>query len=279
MESAWRPNQPLQATAKSAPRLSAMTLGEYPMSDRKIKDAISEFLRERGFEVTQLPEGPQRTPDLLAARRQRYLIEIKTKEDDPALIAERTLRLQAGQIVESGAPFTMSRIIRDGVEQLQAYPARDRDLCLLWLLAVGSDIESQYEQFRGTLYGLTNVVGPDSHPLVPCYYFRNSAFFRWQTLDGGIVSTPDRAELCINDYSSQAACLRTSSLAQVFGTAVTDPPKQEAEGRAYIADCDVDRRDEQQVLRYLQTKYQRPALMTMDLGTVIAQVAVKPDGE
>ena len=204
------------------------------MSDRKIKDSISQFLRERGFEVTQIPEGQHRTPDLLVTCGQRYLIEIKTKEDDPAALAERSRRLDAGEIVESGAPFTpqstMSRIIRDGVKQLKEYPVQERDFCLLWLLAVGSDLESQYQQFLGTLYGLTNVVGPDSHSLMPCYYFHNSAFFRWQNMDGAIVGTIERGELCINSYSRRAASLKTSSLAQVFGTAVTDPREREQKG-------------------------------------------------
>ena len=251
------------------------------MSDQNIKKAISEILRGHGFEVTQLPEGQQRTPDLLVVKDQRYLIEIKTKEDDPALIAERSRRLKAGEIVKSGAPFTpqntMSRIIRDGVEQLGSYLPQDHDLCLLWLLAVGSDVESQYEQFRGTLYGLTNVVGPDTYPLIPCYYFRNSAFYRWPQLVGSVVSTLDHAELCINSYSPRAASLRTSSLAQFFGTAVTDPAKREAEGRAYVADCEIDRRNKEEVLRYVEKKYQRPALMTMDLGTVIHQLLEEAD--
>src|SRR5262245_14317249 len=123
------------------------------MSDQNIKDAISQFLWERGFEVTQIPERQHRTPDLLVTRGQRYLIEIKTKEDDLAALAERTKRLNAGEIVESGALFTpqntVSHIIRDGVNQLKAYPAQERDFCLLWLLAVGTDLESQYQQFLG----------------------------------------------------------------------------------------------------------------------------------
>jgi Holliday junction resolvase hjc len=139
------------------------------MSDRRIKDAISGFLRDRGFQVTQIAEGERRTPDLLAIRGQRYLIEIKTREDDPAALAERAERLGVGEIVQSGAPFTpqntMSRIVRDGVDQLDAHPVQERDFCLLWLLAVGSDSVSQYEQFLATLYGLSDVVGPDSLPL------------------------------------------------------------------------------------------------------------------
>jgi hypothetical protein len=60
----------------------------------------------------------------------------------------------------SGTVFTpqntMSRVIKDGVKQLGAYPEGERDLALLWLLAVGEDTRSQYEQWLGTLYGLAS---------------------------------------------------------------------------------------------------------------------------
>src|SRR2546421_12828596 len=123
------------------------------MSDERIKDAISRFLKQQGFAVLPIPAAELPTPDLLATRDRRYVIEIKTKEDDPALLAERERRLSAGEIVEIGATFTpqntMSRVIKDGVKQLGAYPAGERDLALLWLLAVGADTRSQYEQWLG----------------------------------------------------------------------------------------------------------------------------------
>jgi len=161
----------------------------------------------------------------------------------------------------------MSRIIKDGVVQVSTYPADERDFCLLWLVATGADTEAQCRQFLGTLYGLTDVVGPDSHPLIPCYYFRNSAFFRWPELDGAVVGSVRHGTLCINTYSPRAHGMRSSSLARMFGTAVTDPGDLEGRGLAYIADCALHRRDENGVLQYLQGKYGRPALMSIDLQT------------
>lgn len=38
------------------------------MSDQKIKDAISGFVRRRDFQVTQISEDERRTPGLLAIR-------------------------------------------------------------------------------------------------------------------------------------------------------------------------------------------------------------------
>lgn len=245
------------------------------MTEQEIKDGVTRFLESSGFFVTQIPVSQKPTPDLLAVKEQRYLIEIKTKEDDQSVLDARLECLRRRGIAEGGASFapqnTMSGIIKYGVEkQLAQYPEHERDFCLLWLVAAGTDSEAQYQQFLGTLYGLTNVCGPDDLSLMPCYYFRNSAFFRWPKLDGAIVGTLGRFKLCVNSYSPQADTLKYSSLAERFATAVTDPRDLEARGEAYVADCHIDRRDEQGVIRYLQRKYDRPALMSMDLGMSVA---------
>jgi hypothetical protein len=108
---------------------------------------------------------------------------------------------------------------------------------------------------------------------MPCYYFRNSAFYRWPLLDGAVVGTLDHGELCINSHSPRGDLLKSSAFAQIFGT-VTDPRDREAQGRAYIADCKGDRSDVQGVLQDLQAKYGRPALMTMGLGTLAASLSL-----
>jgi hypothetical protein len=124
------------------------------LSEQMLKDAISGFFRVHAFEVIPIPESNLRTPDLLVVKDLRYLVEIKAKEDDPASVEDREKILAAGEIAESGGPFapqnTMSARIKDGIEQLDAYPVADRDLCLLWLIAVGSDATAQREQLLAT---------------------------------------------------------------------------------------------------------------------------------
>ncbi len=249
------------------------------MNEQEIKKAVADFLRSAGFQVVLLGERDEPTPDLLATKGHRFLIEIKTKEDDPAVLLDRRSRLDAGEVAGGAAPFTpqntISRIIKKGSEQLAAYPSERSNFRLLWLLAVGSDPEGQYEQFRATLYGLTNVVGPDDSSLMPCYYLRHSAFYRWRdVLDGAVISTLESGELCLNSHSPRHAELRGSDLGPLFGQGVVDPEALEQTGAAYIADCDLDRNDEAAVLQYLLRKYQRPALMPLNLGRLTAYVEV-----
>lgn len=249
------------------------------MNEHEVEEAVAGFLRSAGFEVVLLPGRDEPTPDLLATKGQRFLIEIKTKEDDPAVLLDRRSRLDAGEVAGGAAPFTpqntISRIIKKGSEQLAAYPSERSDFRLLWLLAIGADPEGQYEQFRATLYGLTNVVGPDDSSLMPCYYLRHSAFYRWRdVLDGAVTSTLESGELCLNSYSPRHAELRDSALGALFGQGIVDPQALEQSGAAYIADCDLDRNDEEAVLRYLLRKYRRPALMPLNLGSLTAYVEV-----
>ncbi len=146
-------------------------------------------------------------------------------------------------------------------------------LRLLWLLAVGSDPEGQYEQFRSTFYGLTNVTGPDSQSLTPCYFLKHAAFFRWrETLDGAVIATPRGAELLLNPFSTRYAEIRDSEIARMFGPHVVDPVSLEHKGHAYIADCDIDRSQEGEVIAYIARKYNRPLLMTFNLGSLVAYI-------
>jgi hypothetical protein len=59
---------------------------------------------------------------------------------------------------------------------------------------------------------------------------------------------------------------------QDFWAAVVNPILLEQASEAYIADCELDRNNESAVLRYFQDKYCRPALMTMNLGSLVAYV-------
>ncbi len=252
------------------------------MTEQELKNAITRMLRGWCFEVEQIPKGSTLAPDLLVSGDLRYAIEIKTKEDDPSEVSQRQEALRRGEIVDIATPFvprnTLSGILRHGVKQLRALTAERRNLSLLWLIAVGADQIGKYEQFRSTLYGLTNVIGPDNNSRIRCYYLRDSAFFRWRAdLDGAVISTLNGAELCINSYSPRAEALARSDLAARFGTAIVSPSEEERQGQAYVADCDIDRRDEEAILRFLAEKYGRSALMTFSLGTHSAFLELPTD--
>ena len=106
---------------------------------------------------------------------------------------------------------------------------------------------------------------------MPCYYFHHSGFFRWRNvLDGAVIATPEGAELCLNTFSPRYLTFKQSEMGGMFGESVVDPIEIEKQGACYTADCEIDRNDENAVLSYLAGKYHRLALMSFNLGSVVA---------
>jgi len=248
--------------------------------DARLKAQIAANLEDLGFEVVLLAEsGGVKTPDLLASREgQRFLFEVKSKHDDERELARQRARSAAGQVGEWSEPWaprnTIAGAIREGVQQLAAFPADGYEFALLWLHAEGRDCESQFQQFAHTLFGLTRVFSlRDSAFDYECYYFHESAFFSLRaSLDGAIISTPTNAQLCVNTYSARADGLRDSTLARALEGGVRDPEALEAQGEAIIADCAADRRNTGGVISYLQKKYDVELLQHMHLGRFTAWV-------
>jgi hypothetical protein len=72
---------------------------------------------------------------------------------------------------------------------------------------------------------------------------------------------------------------KASPFVKAFGTAVRDPVTDEKEGRAFIVDRDIDRKNQNSVLEFLQQKYSTKPLMSMDMGYSSISVQVsKQDG-
>jgi hypothetical protein len=242
--------------------------------DAGIKSDVIVNLEGMGFTVLPLEERiGRKTADLLASKSgEKFLIEIKTKSDDQGEFEEQLKRLCRGEVVMRheywGPKNTIARIIRSGVQQIEAHTSDEYDFSLLWLHAEGIDADSQFKQFEFTLYGRTNVFSlRDQSFDYDCYYFYDSAFYRWRALlDGAILSVENQAQLCINTYSPKAVAFRTSEVVKAFGKGVLDPLKLESEGKAIVADCDVDRRNESSVIGYLQRKYNQELLMHMHVG-------------
>jgi hypothetical protein len=255
--------------------------------DAQLKRQIKQLLESWQFEVEPLDDdGASLTPDFaLRAGEEQYLLEVKQKEDDAALREEEARRLADGETVWRAEPWgrrnRIAGVIRHGVEQLSAHDAPPDIYRLLWLHAGGEDPALYWEQFHGTLYGTANIFQLHGNGGWTCYYFYDSAFYRWRSvLVGAVIADNESAQLCINSYAANAAGLRASRLAKRFGTGICDPVALEEHGSALIADCDVDRADSSRVMQYLQTKYRHGLLTHLDMGKLTAAIAVdaRPSG-
>lgn len=247
------------------------------MSDVEVKRGIGRWLEAQGFDVREIPTDSRPTADLLVTKDHRFLIEIKTRNEDPQVTAARKDSLASEEPVIEGMPFIpqdrIAEIIKFGVKQLGTYPATERDFCLLWILTGGPDTVGQYEQVRATLYGLSGLVGTDSPDRIECYDFRHSGFHRHrEILDGAILCEGEACKLLLNSHSPRARNLATSSLGSLFASAIEDPDRRERDGLAYIADCEADRSNEAAVLECVKQKYARENLMPFNIGTMVGYI-------
>jgi len=245
------------------------------------------LLTHWGVPVEDISTSQKQEPDFLATfGGVRVLIEEKTKEDDPDYLALRASELDRGQVHGTSLPLvrdeTLSGLVRDASHQLRSSSDRPHDFRLMWFTATGVQAVAKYEQFMATLYGRTNILEMNASEYRRCYYFRYSDFFRRaDVIDGAVVARTDgqalHAKLCLNSLSVRYAALRSSPVVAPFGNAVEDPLELEAAGKAFVLDSDLDRKDEQPLLMYLQNKYATRPLMKFDLGDLSASVLVPKD--
>jgi hypothetical protein len=243
------------------------------------------FFEFRGYIVTRIPEARdgQRADYSLKDGTDRYIVEVKSRGPDQDFASQ----LERGARAESKQPMgrtnTISRQVKEASDQLAATDPDDLSaLRLIVFVAAGDDPELQVEQFKRTLYGIVDLLRQEASEAIatPCFYFTFNEFFRFPHVDGALVLFPMGAQktdvhLYANGYSCRSDRLRASKLYQqlALSGAVTDPVMLERAGKAFVADTDLDRRNEGAVLSYIRNKYGQPELL--DVRFKKLRVAVK----
>lgn len=247
------------------------------------EESVSLILEHVGAHVRKIPHGQGKTPDFIATiGGATYLIELKSKGEDPAREERRNEVLDGGGIAEDhdtvGRKNVISGLVAEAVDQLTQFTSDPVDYRLVWLMGWGRLRRVYFEQFESALYGTTNIVnlGSDADGFSrPCYYFGLSDFHRHRdVLDGAIVWCDNSGKLLINDLSPRYSAICGSPLATAMAAGRIDPREKERRGDAYYVDGEVDRRNEAAVLQYVQTKYGKPRLMNLQRGYHAAAMAV-----
>lgn len=243
------------------------------------------LLEHWGVSVEDIPTSDKEEADFIATYNGvRFLIEEKTKEDDLQVLAERTQTLKQGEIYGTTLPLVrndrLSGLISKAASQLKSSSDKPHEFRLMWFTGTGVNAQAKYEQFIATLYGYTNILEMNSTGLRRCYFFRNSDFHRRADIVDGavaayVVGSQVTAKLCLNPLSPRHSSLQQSPILAPFGTAVEDPIALEANGAAFILDCDLNRKDERPLLEFLQEKYKTGPLMNIDLGYTSAAMLLK----
>lgn len=239
----------------------------------------SALLQHWGVHAQNIPvsdaQGKKAADFLATFGSTRVLIEEKTKEDDVDYIAQREQELKCGKVHGITLPIkrdeTISGIVGKASRQLVSSSNLPHDFRLMWFTAKGVTARGKYEQFMATLYGRTNIIEMNKSVYRRCYFFRNADFFkRASVIDGAVAAYTDgvsiSAKLCLNPLSPRYEQLKLSEVCAPFNGAVEDPLELERSESAFVLDAAIDRKNEPELLAFLQNKYVTGPLMKFDLG-------------
>ncbi len=243
------------------------------MNESEFRPIAKKLLNQLGFEVFDIDEkGDGQSPDFdVIGKNSRYTIELKIKGDDPVEIEKDETALKRGELVSKSIPIgprnRLAGIIRKGVGQIFDHDPKKETHHVIWIHSAGEDPELHNRRFHSTLFGTEKLFSLRRDNVITCYYFHNSAFFSWRDfLDGAILTYLNNAQLCINTLSPSAEIFRRSELTLSMSNGLCDPEKLERQlDDVMIADCDIDRRNSEDILRYLQDKYKLDHLQTIPM--------------
>lgn len=225
------------------------------------RDVVRAYLKSIGFQSEIILEGENKTPDLsLLEDSRRILIEIKAKVDDGHL--RRILNSAPGSAHLYENPSIQSRF-REGRKQLSEFPDRtSQDYSLIWMLGVNTGLTALVRPAAmGLLYGVITLDGfietTKQSFFKPCYFFGNSWLFNHRGVDAVVLQDFQGIDLCLNPFSPNYTDFKQTAFVAFFrdNGCVVDPADAEAEGKCFVADCDIPRTDLKRLVEYLIAKY------------------------
>jgi hypothetical protein len=253
------------------------------MNENEFKPIAKQILNSFGLQAFDIPvKDGFLTPDFeVHGKSNKYVIELKIKSDDPIETANEFEELKKGGIVSKSIPIgprnVLSGIIRKGVQQMVEHDP-DRGLFrVIWLHSAGLDPELHFRRFQSTIFGSETLFSLRLKHIITCYYFHNSAFHAWREyLDGALLTYRNTGQLCINTLSPKVEDFRNSDLVLSMTKGLCDPNQiKGVENGVMIADCDIDRKDINGVIQYLQNKYSLDHLQTIPMKQHTGKIKVK----
>jgi hypothetical protein len=240
-------------------------------NENDAESLVRDFLVQHGFEVERIAASQTAKRADYRARHgsETYLVEVKGRPGDDAYGSDLFTKGYAESQSPLGRINTVSSIVRRAARQLDSTEAEDEPFRILALVAEGDDTDTQLTQLKSSLYGIVGVCVPgesNTAEEIPCFYFIHSDFVRFPDVDAAILFGPGACLLCVNELSSRVHSFRSSELYRLYEShgAVIDPPDQERQGRAFIADLEADRSSEEATVRFIKRKYSLPAAIAVN---------------
>jgi hypothetical protein len=239
--------------------------GQYLRDFRWTMDDAKQFamcvLSAIRCRVAEIPESDAKRADLLATDDDStYLIEVKQKLDDSALLRDDAQRMACGEVVfrsaSTGHNNRISAILCHGRDQLDLTPGPPDAFRLIWLHVSGIDRDLHWKRAFATFYGRVQLwpKEPPGDRLVECYYFDYSAARSIPSIDAMILSDHRGLQLCLNEFSQHIDRFCGTALCRRFaeGNAVVDPCMLAANGSILVCRAEIPRKDDEDVLNALR---------------------------
>lgn len=256
------------------------------MKNENYEKEVIEFFERLSMSIKKIPESSEKTPDFLIDSFERVLIELKAKFDSKELQLEQKQALDKGDVFQHGelTGYTgkIAKIISEGNSQLKRQKdATESQFCFLFIIASGVTASTQVKQFISTFYGCMPIIdfASKSYQAKNCYYFTESQFFRFRnSLDGAFIVNVDsgQTQFILNDQSINYSLLKRSKFLEQCGRhiPVIDPIEMEAQGHIYIADCEINRNQMQDIKSYVFEKYGIKKGMCHNFENVVFQANI-----
>jgi len=253
------------------------------MTEEHAVQDMTAFLEEHGFTVERIPEDRNaRRPDVVVRHGDElYLVEQKSKGDDPSERAREMEALQQTKIIDRAKPLchrgVFSGILADALEQIEAHPDATIAFKIVWVTAWGVWRHANSVSLIKGLYGLRHVFDEDDHggEMQDCYYLGFADFERFSEIDAVVIVDGESLRILANEFSPRYERFLQSQFAERFRQAVRDPRAHVASGNAYsLRGWDGDRRDVRAGLDELAARLGVRRMDTMDMNEfhVVANV-------
>jgi len=189
-----------------------------------------------------------------------YIVEVKGPGEDEDFAEELIAHGKATRIQPDARTNPLSRKIRKAAKQMRATPAPADAFHVIALVTGEIDTRLKASQYVATLYGIENLFvleGEELHGPTSCYYFTFSEFFELRDVEAALILTPSPSILCPNKFAHRSKEFTESGLysSHRMRNEIVDPEAAEGTGKAFIANTDLDRHDEDGMLNFVQAKY------------------------
>lgn len=248
------------------------------MSKDPERDNVINILKSIGYHVKEIEESPrEKRADLRVLKNgEVYIVEVKSRLENQRLV-NKLKTVKPGEIIENidslGKSNTLSAIIEEAYEQINATPKDERNFRCIWFRVTAVlGIENAGSKMESTLLGTRDAWVNGREDLIPCYFAGYGDFFRYEDIDGVIIDKGNKAKLIVNPFSPRYNVFEKSSLCILFKEkdAITNPKYEEKEGSAYIVNTKLNRRNDSEIISYLNNKYSIEVKCLINLHSISA---------